>query len=40
MTAPVMNPAGSCGGGFVAGASARAAALSPINPIVQTTFEY
>jgi hypothetical protein len=40
MTAPVMKPAGSCGDGFGSGAPANAAALNPINPIVQTTFEY
>src|SRR5580698_1164803 len=39
MTAPVMNPAGSCGGRGL-GSSARAAALMPIKPIVQTTLEY
>jgi hypothetical protein len=39
ITPPATNPAGSCGGlGF--GSPAKAAALAPINPIVQTHLEY
>src|SRR5665213_2275246 len=39
ITAPATNPAGSCGGA-VLGASAKAAALTPTKPIVQTTLEH
>src|SRR3984885_4788638 len=39
ITAPDTNPTGSCGGrGF--GSPAKAAALTPTKPIVQTNFEY
>src|SRR3984957_6817054 len=39
ITPPTTNPAGSCGG-RVFGSSAKAAALTPINPIVHTHLEY